>query len=178
MGRSRYKFHEEHYPYFITSTLLEELPLFRKPHIAQILLDQLTFIQKQRAVTLYAFVIMENHFHAIVQGQELSKKLRLAKSYTARQILEVLVRDGHKHWLNKLKSNKKTYKIGRTYQVWEEGLHPKQLSSLAMVNQKIEYIHTNPVSAGFVERPEDWRYSSAQNYLGGDGLIPVTVFGG
>jgi hypothetical protein len=62
MGRSRYKFYEEHYPYFITSTLLEELPLFSKPQITQILLDQLVFLQQQRGVTLYAYVIMENHF--------------------------------------------------------------------------------------------------------------------
>lgn len=178
MGRSRYKFYEEHYPYFITSTLLEELPLFSKPNIVQILLDQLTFLQQQRAVNLYAYVIMNNHFHAVVQGQELSKKLRLAKSYTARQILDVLVQDGHSHWLEKLEWNKKSHKIYRTYQVWQEGLHPKQLSSINMVSQKIEYIHANPVNAGFVDTPTDWRYSSAKNYEGIGGLIPVTLFSG
>jgi len=134
---------------------LEELPLFSKPNIAQVLLDQLIFLQQQRAVNLYAYVIMENHFHAVVQGQELSKKLRLAKSYTARQILEILIREGHSRWLKKLKWNKRSHKIYRTYQVWEEGLHPKQLSSIDMVDQKIEYMHSNPVTAGFVETPED-----------------------
>lgn len=178
MGRSRYKFYEEHYPYFITSTLLEELPLFTKPPIAQILLDQFLFIQQQRGVTLYAYVIMGNHFHAVVQGKELSKKLRLAKSFTARQILDVLMRDGHSRWLRKLKWNNRNHKVGRTYQVWEEGLHPKQLSSIDMVRQKIEYTHSNPVSAGFVNVPEEWKYSSARNYFGKDGLIPVTVFRG
>ena len=178
MGRSRYKFYEEHYPYFITSTLLEELPLFSKPNIVQILLDQLTFLQQQRAVNLYAYVIMNNHFHAVFQGQELSKKLRLAKSYTARQILDVLVQDGHSHWLEKLEWNKKSHKIYRTYQVWQEGLHPKRLSSINMVSQKIEYIHANPVNAGFVDTPTDWRYSSAKNYEGIGGLIPVTLFSG
>jgi REP element-mobilizing transposase RayT len=178
MGRSRYKFYEEHYPYLITSTLLEELPLFSKPQITQILLDQLVFLQQQRAVTLYAYVIMENHFHAVVQGQELSKKLRLAKSFTARQMLEVLLRNGHSLWLQKLKWNKRSHKMYRTYQVWEEGLHPKQLTSMDMVCQKIEYIHFNPVNAGFVDAPEDWRYSSARNYMKLEALIPVTLVNG
>ncbi|WP_409028906.1 hypothetical protein [Gracilimonas sediminicola] len=40
MGRSRYKFYESHYPYFVSSTLLEELPLFSKPQVAQVLLEQ------------------------------------------------------------------------------------------------------------------------------------------
>ena len=178
MGRSPYKFHKEQYPYFITSILLEELPIFGKPQIAQIIPDQFVFLQQQRAVIVYAFVIMGNHFHAVVQGQDLSKKLRLAKSFTARQILEILTRDGHARWLKKLKWNKKTHKVGRTFQVWQEGLHPKQLSSIDMVRQKMGYIHVNPVRAGFVDEPQDWRYSSARNYLGLEGLIPVTIFEG
>jgi hypothetical protein len=47
-----------------------------------------------------------------------------------------------------------------------------------MVSQKIEYIHANPVNAGFVDTPTDWRYSSAKNYEGIGGLIPVTLFSG
>ncbi|MEX0721109.1 MAG: hypothetical protein WD059_10605 [Balneolaceae bacterium] len=47
-----------------------------------------------------------------------------------------------------------------------------------MVNQKIEYIHHNPVKRGYVDRPVHWRYSSARDYLGGDGLISITLFGG
>jgi len=178
MGRSRYKFYEEHYPYFITSILLEELPLFTKPRIAHIILDQLEFLQNQREVILYSYVIMGNHFHAVVQGKELSKKLRLAKSFTARQILEALQQDGHSRWLRKLKWNKRSYKVGRTYQVWQEGLYPKQLGSVEMVCQKIDYIHSNPVNAGFIDIPNQWRYSSARNYEGSIGLIPVTLFSG
>ncbi|MEX0719531.1 MAG: transposase [Balneolaceae bacterium] len=177
MSRSRYKFHEEHYPYFVTSTILEELPLLSKPQIAQIVLDQFIFMQQNKAVTLYAYILMENHFHAVVQGKDLANSLRLTKSYTARRILKYLNANGHSHWLNKLKWNKRSYKIGRTYQVWQEGLHPKQLTSVEMVNQKIEYIHFNPIKSGYVDEPVHWRYSSARNYLGMEGLIPVTLFG-
>ncbi len=42
----------------------------------------------------------------------------------------------------------------------------------------MEYIHFNPVKAGFVHKPEHWRYSSAVNYLGKEGLIPITLFTG
>lgn len=78
----------------------------------------------------------------------------------------------------KLKQFKKTHKVGRTYQFWEEGIHPKQLTTVDMVNQKMAYLHNNPVKSGFVSDPADWRYSSASDYLGGKGLIPVTLFGG
>ncbi|MEX2477844.1 MAG: transposase [Gracilimonas sp.] len=157
---------------------MEELPLFTKKQVAQVMLDQLVFLQRERGVTLYAFVIMANHFHAVVKGQDLGKKLRLAKSFTARQVLEILESEGHTRWLEKLKWNKRSYKVGRTFQVWQEGLHPKQLSTVEMVSQKIEYIHANPVKSGFVDKPSDWRYSSARNYEEMEGIIPVTLFGG
>jgi putative transposase len=40
-----------------------------------------------------------------------------------------------------------------------------------MMEQKIEYIHHNPVRCGYVDEPEHWRYSSARNYAGIPGLI-------
>ncbi|MBO6524824.1 MAG: hypothetical protein JJ971_13415 [Balneolaceae bacterium] len=46
------------------------------------------------------------------------------------------------------------------------------------MSQKLEYIHYNPVKAGFVDKAEHWRCSSARNYLGIDGIIPVTLFDG
>lgn len=42
-----------------------------------------------------------------------------------------------------------------------------------MLRQKLEYIHFNPVKRGYVDRPEDWRHSSARNYAGLAGLIDV-----
>jgi len=37
-----------------------------------------------------------------------------------------------------------------------------------MLNQKIEYIHNNPVKKNLVEKAEDWKYSSARFYLKGE----------
>ena len=42
-----------------------------------------------------------------------------------------------------------------------------------MANQKLEYIHYNPVEAGFVTKEEDWLYSSAIDYNGGKGLLEI-----
>jgi hypothetical protein len=52
--------------------------------------------------------------------------------------------------------------------VWQEGFHPQRIDSDAMMQQKIHYIHQNPVRRGFVDAPEEWRYSSARNYVCND----------
>lgn len=64
------------------------------------------------------------------------------------------------------------------YQVWEEGVHPKQIDSPEALIDVLEYIHANPVKAGYVDIAKHWRYSSARNYIDNEGLMPITLFTG
>jgi putative transposase len=41
------------------------------------------------------------------------------------------------------------------------------------MQQKLDYVHDNPVEAGFVEKPEDWLWSSARDYAGSKGLLDI-----
>lgn len=160
----------------MTSTFVEGYPLFADPTIAQLVLDSLTFQQNWREVVLYAYVLMENHFHFIAESKDLSEKMRHFKSYTARATIDIFAERNRRWFLKQLACAKLPYKIDSTYQVWQESFHPIQISSTSMMIQKINYIHYNPVKRGYVDRPEDWRYSSARNYAGMKGLIPVTLF--
>ena len=51
-----------------------------------------------------------------------------------------------------------------TVQLWQEGSQPKMIETEAMLRQKLEYIHDNPVKRGYVSDPTHWRYSSAQGH--------------
>jgi len=64
-------------------------------------------------------------------------------------------------------------KMDSTYQVWEEGSHPQRIEHEAVMRQKLDYLHYNPVKRGYVDLPEHWRWSSARDYLGQPGLIEV-----
>ena len=68
---------------------------------------------------------------------------------------------------------KKPHKTDRNHQFWEEGSHPQEIQNIKMLHQKLDYIHQNPVKRGYIDNAEDWRYSSARNYAGKDGLIEV-----
>jgi putative transposase len=61
----------------------------------------------------------------------------------------------------------------RNSQFWQQNNHPIELWSNKVIDQKLEYIHENPVTAGFVEKPEDWRLSSAMDYCGRQGLVQI-----
>ncbi len=64
----------------------------------------------------------------------------------------------------------------KTYQVWEEGYQPKLIQDDKMMIQKIKYIHHNPVKRGYVDEAKHWRYSSARDYEGVEGLVFVDKF--
>lgn len=118
---------------------------------------------------------MEHHLHLVATGEHLSREIRIFKSYTARQIIDWLERYNHDQILRQMKFFKRRHKVGQEYQVWQEGSHPQLITSRSMLNQKLDYIHHNPVRAGYVESPGHWRYSSFKHYDGKDCLLPITV---
>jgi hypothetical protein len=74
---------------------------------------------------------------------------------------------GRKEWLVWLFERAGKNNSNNTrYQFWQQHNHPIELSTNEIIEQKLEYIHQNPVEAGIVLRPEDYLYSSAINYAG------------
>ena len=59
------------------------------------------------------------------------------------------------------------------YKFWQNEYHPVELYSNELIDQKLEYIHNNPVKEGIVEAPEDYLYSSARDYSGMKGLLEI-----
>jgi hypothetical protein len=50
--------------------------------------------------------------------------------------------------------------------LWQPRFSDRALRTVKEYNEKVEYIHLNPVRAGLVSGPEDWRWSSYSEYAG------------
>ncbi len=98
------------------------------------------------------------------------------KSYTARKIIDYLQKQQAETLLKRLSFAKLAHKLDREYQFWQEGVHAELVFSEAMMSEKLDYIHANPVKRGYVNLPEHWRYSSASNYAGQTGLMVIDVW--
>jgi len=176
MGRSRYKIVEPTHPHFLTCTILNWLPIFTRQESVQIIIDSLKHLQKEENLKLYAYVILENHLHIIAESDDISKSMKHFKSFTAKALLKLLQKENAKTLLEQFQFYKKAHKIDRTYQIWQEGYQPKLIQSDAMMISKINYIHHNPVKRGYIDEAKHWRYSSARDYEGLEGLIEVERF--
>ncbi|MBB6609769.1 transposase [Pontibacter sp. Tf4] len=153
--------------YFVTLTVSGWIDVFSRKEYKDILIENLKYCQEKFNLEIFAYVIMTNHLHLIARWQdgELTELLGRFKSYTAKKILEEIRRnpqESRKDWLlnvfEHFASNNKQYS---NYHFWNYTNHPTLLHTNAVIDQKLEYIHQNPVRAGIVGNPEYYNYSSA-----------------
>ncbi len=75
MGRSRYKIYEPTHPHFLTCTVLHWLPIFTNQESIQIIIDSLSHLQEKDNMTIFSYVILENHLHLVASSDDISKTL-------------------------------------------------------------------------------------------------------
>ncbi len=173
MTRTRYRFCDDYLPHFLTDTVVAWLPVFAYPEFTNIVLDSWRFLQRERQIDILGWVILENPLHCIAVGPQLGKRVAEFKSFTATSIIKQIEAKGFKRLLQELSYFKRSHKVDREHQLWQEGSHPQALERDDVIWQKLEYVHYNPVRRGYVEDPVHWRYSSAKDYAGMPGLIDV-----
>jgi REP element-mobilizing transposase RayT len=168
--------------YFVTDTVVDWVDIFSRPRYKTIILESLQYCQTQKGLLIYAWVLMTNHLHMIVGANEDSKVsdiMRDFKKFTSKEILSVLktdIQESRREWmLNRFEYAGRNDKKIKNYRFWQEGNDAQEIFLMDYFNQKLNYIHQNPVRAEIVNNPEDYRYSSAIDYAGGKGLLNVTV---
>jgi len=176
MGRSRYKIYETSQPHFITCTILHWIPIFTRIETVEIVINSLKYLIQNNNLKIYAYVILENHLHLIVQSDDVGKDMARFKSFTAREIIDYLKAKNIRTILDQLLFYKKAHKTDREFQLWQEGIAPKLIQGEEMMIEKINYIHQNPVKRGYVDEAKYWKFSSAGDYEGLDGLIEIEKF--
>ena len=169
MGRrGRSIFGNQGNTFFITTTVVNFDPILSCGDTYYlILIDSLRHVLEEHHATLFAYVLMPSHVHIIIampEGESISDLMRDFKKFTSTKIRQQLEKDNQTSWILKLKANAATSKE-QVFKLWMDRFDDVVIFSEKVLRQKIEYIHYNPVKAGLVEKPEDWKYSSARNYI-------------
>ena len=116
---------------------------------------------------VYGFVIMPNHVHLIWKNLEMNGKEFPDESFlkfTAHRFKKKLNDNEH------LKEKFRVNKIDRTYQFWQRSPLPIEIFSREMLEQKLDYLHLNPLQShwNLATDPNDYQYSSCSFYEKGD----------
>jgi len=151
-----YKFHNPEGLYFVSFAVVNWLDVFTRNDYKEIVLDSLRFSQKEKGMEIVAWCIMTNHVHLIFRSIKGIKP----------ELLLVHFKEAAKKSSNV-----------KNYQFWRHDNKPIELWSNKLIFEKLNYIHYNPVEAGLVYRPVDYKYSSAIDYADEQGLLEnIIVF--
>lgn len=168
--------------HFLTFTVVGWVNVFARKKYKDILINSLKYCIKEKELLLFSYVIMSNHMHLIVRTDNengLSAIVRDFKKYTSKEIIKAIKQNKNefrREWMLRLFKYYAKYNSNNTeYQFWTQHNKPMELYSPKWINQKLDYIHLNPVKAGIVREPQDFIYSSAENYIGKKGLIDVEI---
>ena len=157
--------HEQQHIAFFTATILEWKHLLKPDKYKQIIVDSLRYLVEQKRVKVYAFVIMPNHLHLLWKMEEPHKREDVQRDflkYTAQKMKYDLVKH-HPSVLEKFRVDAKD----RQYQLWERNPLSIYCYSVAVTEQKLDYIHNNPVQERWqlASLPEEFPFSSARFYF-------------
>lgn len=169
------------YLYFLTLTVIDWVDIFTRPHYKHIIIDSLKYCQQQKGLELYAWCLMSNHLHLIAsakEGYNLSDVLRDLKKFTSKKIVAAMleINESRRDWMyNRFEYAGQGDKKIKNFKFWQDGNEAKEIHSNAFLEQKLDYIHQNPVMAEIVDEPKHYRYSSARDYAGVPGLLSVIL---
>ncbi len=153
--------------YFVTLTVVDWIDLFTRSIYFDFIIDNLDFCQRKKHLEVYEYVIMTNHIHMICLGRDasLSDILRDFKTFTSKGLVKLVKENGEesrrKWMLSSFRRHGINNPMNKYYQLWQNMNSPTLLYDNRIIDQKADYIHQNPVKAGFVAETYDWLYSSA-----------------
>ncbi len=164
--------------YYLTLQIVQWADIFTRKIYRDIVIDSFKYCQQNKGLEIYAYVIMSNHIHILARSNKdnLSDVVRDMKRHTSKQIIEVINQgnESRKDWLLLIfRYAAKGHRRNNEYQVWTHENHAEDIFSNIFIEQKIDYIHKNPVRAGWVTKPEDYLYSSARNYADLKSIIEI-----
>jgi putative transposase len=179
-----YKFRDQEKLYFVTFTVINWIDVFIRPQYKNIIVDSLNYCSKNKGLEVYAWCIMTSHVHLIIGtigDNKMEDIVRDLKRHTSKVLLQAIQensQESRREWLIWFFEREgKRNPNNKQFQFWQQHSHPIELFNNFMMDQKVEYIHNNPVEAGIVTRPEDYLYSSAIDYSGGKGMVEMMHIG-
>lgn len=176
----KYKIHDPEGKYFVTLTTVHWIDIFTRKEFKHIILASLQYCQQNKGLVIHAWVLMSSHLHMIIstKGEPLEAILRDLKKHSSKQIVKTTgkINESRSNWLLRAFSKAaQDIKRVNSYKVWKDDNHPVLLDTNKMFEERLQYIHDNPVEAEVVDEPEYYWYSSARDYTGQKGLLDVNL---
>ncbi len=158
MADQRRIFDDQLYAHFVTFSVDRRRRLLNHDHPKRILLGVLGEELELHHASLIGFVIMPDHVHALVWFPETGKLSGFMHGWKRKSSFHI------RNWYDAEAPNY-GLKTGATERFWTPKYHSFEIYEMAKLEEKLNYMHENPVRRGLVQRTTDWKWSSARWYV-------------
>lgn len=137
------RFNLENHCYHVTSATRGRTPTFEDPANAKAVIDSLAFIRERDWAYVLAYCVMPDHVHLLLvprNERTLSQVMQSIKGFVSRKI------------------NARDDAHGP---IWQQSFYDRAIREEKQLETALNYIHFNPVRAGLVALPGEYRFSSA-----------------
>jgi len=179
---SQYAIRDDESIYFVTGTVVDWVDVFSRDEYCNIFVDSVNYCVNEKGLKVHGWVLMTNHFHGLFSSKEgfiLSAIMRDILKFQSKNIVKSIAeneRESRREWMmHRFEWNGKKHYSNTKYKFWHDDLHAIPIYDNNMLDEKLQYIHQNPVRAGKVAEAHHWLYSSAIDYVGGKGKIELNL---
>lgn len=148
--------------YFVTTNINNRFSIFvdtktKRPieDRCQVLIQSLNYYREKFGFLFHGFVFMPDHIHLILTVGPKGTIWEIMRDWKSRSAFEI----------NRL--------MGQRGTLWQGDFWEHAIRNELDYTEKMNYIHLNPVRAGLVDDPIQWKYSSAAWYEGLGGPISI-----
>ena len=146
---------------FVTFSCYRQMKNFEHSGIYELFIKHLEFVRNKHCFKMYGYVIMPNHVHLVFFPQANTKL-----GFLIRELKSKMAREYFSKYCESIPDSSNVF--------WQKRCYDHNCRTPETVMEKINYCHNNPVRAGFVKEPGDWKWSS-YNWYHGELDVPINM---
>lgn len=136
---------------FITCVTKDRRPYLKTREHVDLFLETISRVKEINPFEILAYVVLPDHFHWLMRTEDDSGDFS--------KIMHSLKR-------NFTWNYRKLHNVKEPMQIWQRGFWDHLIRDDQDLEKHFEYIHWNPIKHGYVNKPEDWPYSTYKDCVG------------
>ncbi len=153
--------------HFITFSCYHREPLLISPEARRVFESTFESVRRWYGFFVTGYVVMPEHVHFLVNEPEratLAVAIQMLKQNTATEL----------RWVQRPRPSRLLVDRTRPRPFWQLRYYDFNVWSKQKIEEKLQYMHFNPVKRGLVSSPEDWEWSSVRHYQSGvEGVVEI-----
>ncbi|MCX6743703.1 MAG: transposase [Candidatus Parcubacteria bacterium] len=176
------KYNDPGHSHFVTFKTYQDYPFFKDERCCELFLENLNFYRNKFELKIFGYCLLPDHAHLILYFDldkypelTISKIMHDIKGRSAQSISKYILSMGSRSFYASVlppeKQGIKALSTRDCIKIWQPGFYDFNIYTSKKFDEKLKYIHNNPIKHGLTDDISSYKYCSWRNYELGDHSI-------